>query len=102
MLLLINNESLLIMFLCMISAFRYRQWEKVRRAKFNSLLLDLATVLPGYEVEGKERGNTTLKWSKAEVVEKATAYIRALEEVKVAGEVARRVRATRKQNKYIV
>ncbi len=56
-------------------------------------------MLPGYEAEAKERGNTTIKWSKAEVVEKAAGYIRALEELKVAGEVAKRVRVTRKQNR---
>lgn len=86
------------------SAGRYRQWEKSRRERFNHLLLELASSLPDFaddHAAPRERGNTALKWSKAEVLERARRYIRALEELKVAGEVARRVRAVRKQNKSV-
>jgi len=59
--------------------------------------------LPQYEEVGKERGNTTLKWSKAEVVERAAAHIRDTDGNTAGnnGGEAKRVRAVRRHNKKL-
>ncbi|TRY79526.1 hypothetical protein TCAL_09433 [Tigriopus californicus] len=69
---------------------RFRQWEKLRRDRFNELLSELAALLPGYS--GKWDGPAPtgpaptgpapygpgLKWSKKEIVERAIHRIQSL------------------------
>lgn len=68
---------------------RFRQWEKLRRDRFNELLGELAQLLPGYSPcpgitssSSSEATNTpgALKWSKKEIVERAIHRIQSLEQ----------------------
>lgn len=78
------------------SALRFRHWEKNRRDRFNVLLTNLGKTLPGFiedEVVAQDgdKSKAKIKWSKAEIVEKATEYITALKKLKVPTELKKRI-----------
>ncbi len=61
-------------------------------------------MLPEYETAGKDRGNTALKWSKAEVVERAVAHINTLEAAAAGRGTDKKNKGgggTRKENEWL-
>ncbi|CAB4056823.1 unnamed protein product [Lepeophtheirus salmonis] len=74
-----------------VEAGKYRLWEKNRRDRFNAGLETLSASLPDYE-------SGVSKWPKADIVERAINYIKALQAQRIPDDLQRRIKGLKRQN----